>query len=136
MASIKNLDEFAREAVQRAVEEITICGHPFMEIVGDIVQGQLIYRRDVLDEIANHERRMASEDELYNLAHKHLGEVVQRIAFPPEGERPICGPEKCDAARRYGLDCAACFMVRKEGRNVATDADRPGSCLGGADGGQ
>ena len=47
--------------------------------------------------------------------------ILGRIAFPPEGERPIGGPEKCDAARRDGLDCAACFMVRKEGRNAGND---------------
>ncbi len=117
MASAKNLDELAREAAQRAFEETTICGHPFMEIVEDIVQGRLIYRRDVLDEIANHERRMASEDELYNLAHKHLAEVVQFITFPPEGERPICGPEKCEAAKRYAaVSCERCRAVRKEGQ--------------------
>lgn len=121
MASTKNLDEFVREAVRRAVEEITICGHPLMEIVEDIAAERLIYRRDVLDKIADHEKWIGTENDYYNLAHEHLAEVVQRIIFPPEGERPICGPEKCDAARRYGLDCAACFMVRKEGQDEQND---------------
>lgn len=117
MASIKNLDEFVRETVQKAFDETTICGHPFMEIVEDIMQGRLIYRRDVLDAIAGHERRMESEDELYILAHKHLAEVVQRIIFPPGGMRPLCGPEKCEAARRYAaISCERCRVVRKEGQ--------------------
>lgn len=117
MASIKNLDEFAREAVQRAFEETTICGHPFMDIVSDIVQGRLIYRKDVLEAIADHEKAVRSENDYYNTAHKHLAEVVQWIGFLPVNGRPICDPEwKCDAARRYDLDCADCFMVRKEGQ--------------------
>lgn len=116
MASIKNLDEFAREAARRAFDETTICGHPFMEIVEDIVQGRLIYRRDVLDAIVKHEKAVRSGNDYYNIAHKHLAQAVQLIGFLPVNDRPICGPEKCDAARRYGLDCAECFMVRKEGQ--------------------
>lgn len=108
MASIKNLDEYAREVARRAVEEITICGHPLMEIVEDIAQGRLIYRRDVLDMIADHEKKIKSGSDLYDLAHEHLAEVVQMITFPPDGMRPLCGPEKCDAARIYSLDCERC----------------------------
>lgn len=117
MASIKNLDEFAREAVQKAFDESTICGHPFMEIVEDIAEGRLIYRKDVLDKIAYHEKWIGTENDYYNLAHEHLAEVVQVITFPPEGERPTCGPEKCDAARMYGLSCERCCVVRKEGQD-------------------
>lgn len=118
MASIKSLDEFVRETVQKAFDETTICGHPFMEIVEDIMQGRLIYRRDVLDAIADLEKRMESEGEIYDpLAHKRIAEVVQRIIFPPGGERPTCGPEKCEAARRYAaVSCERCRVVRKEGQ--------------------
>ena len=117
MASVKNLDEYAREVARRAVEEITICGHPFLDIVEDIVQGRLIYRKDVLDKIADHEKWIGTENVYYNLAHEHLAEVVQMITFPPEGERPTCGPEKCEAARRYAaISCERCRVVRKEGQ--------------------
>lgn len=109
MASIKNLDEFAREAARRAFDETTICGHPFMEIVEDIVQGRLIYRKDVLDAIADHEKKIKSGSDLYDLAHEHLAEVTQMITFPPDGMRPLCGHEKCEAAKRYAaVSCERC----------------------------